>query len=177
MCSAKDLARYVLEERGRLTGFQLQKLLYYCKAWGLAVCGEAVFNEPIKAWKDGPVVQDVFREHAGKYGVVASDVHGDRDNVPVDMMPVVDAVLCSYAGLSGDELRDLTHSEKPWVDAYNGITGNGSNIISDESMTESYRELLDSDADTRNKHRVPHFPVIPVIYVGSDEFAWLESLS
>lgn len=65
MQDAKDVAAYILTERGRLTGWQLQKLLYYCQAWSLAFNGERLFPQEILAWDHGPVVPEVFQDHAG----------------------------------------------------------------------------------------------------------------
>ena len=93
MCGALDVADYILQEKGRLTAFQLQKLLYYCKAWSLVWGNAPVFGEPIAAWGDGPVVYDVYKRHAHQYSVIADDIHGDRDKVPADYMPLLDGVL------------------------------------------------------------------------------------
>ena len=41
MCKAIDVAAYILNERGRLSGFQLQKLLFYSQAWCLVTPGQA----------------------------------------------------------------------------------------------------------------------------------------
>ena len=41
--SASDVARYLLEKKGTLTVYQLQKLLYYCKAWSLVVDDRPLF--------------------------------------------------------------------------------------------------------------------------------------
>ena len=59
-----DVAAYILQKKRRLTGYQLQKLLYYCQAWCLATSGERLFRDPVQAWEHGPVVYRVYREHA-----------------------------------------------------------------------------------------------------------------
>lgn len=175
MCNAIDIADYILQEKGRLTAFQLQKLLYYCKAWGLAWGGESLFPEPISAWQDGPVVYDVYKHHARQYSVIADDFHGDRTKVPVDYLPMLDGVLSAYGRMSGNALRDLTHTEAPWLDAYNGHNGLQAATIDDDSMKTYYSNLMDSDYRTREQHHVPHFPVRPVITVNEEDFDWLTS--
>lgn len=175
MCSAIDVADYILEEKGRMSTFQLQKLIYYCQAWGLAVNGAGMFPEPVKAWANGPVVYDVFQRHAGRYTVVASDMGGDRTRIPDEALPVLDAVIASYGGLTGDEIRDLTHSEAPWADAYNGQSGLAAATISDDAMRDYYAGLRDGDERTRRAHHVPHFVVEPVIRLDEEDFDWLTS--
>lgn len=175
MCSALDVADYVLQEKGRLTAFQLQKILYYCKAWSLVWGGAPVFEEPIAAWGDGPVVYDVYEKHAHRYSVIADNIHGNRKNVPVDYMPLLDGVLASYGTMNGDELRDLTHRETPWRDAYNGHNGLKAATISDDSMLDYYSTLLDSDEATRLDHHVPHFTVRPIIELNEEDFECLTS--
>lgn len=61
MCKAIDVAAYILNERGRLSGYQLQKLLYYSQAWCLVTQGRRLFAEEIRAWEHGPVVYEVAR--------------------------------------------------------------------------------------------------------------------
>lgn len=175
MCGALDVADYILQEKGRLTAFQLQKLLYYCKAWSLVWGNAPVFGEPIAAWGDGPVVYDVYKRHAHQYSIIADDIHGDRDKVPADYMPLLDGVLSSYGRMGGDDLRDLTHAEEPWKDAYNGNNGLKAATISDESMHDYYSRLMNSDETTRRNHHVPHFTVRPVVDINEKDFEWLTS--
>lgn len=47
MCGALDVADYILQEKGRLTAFQLQKLLYYCKASTTAMTSIAACPCPV----------------------------------------------------------------------------------------------------------------------------------
>lgn len=56
MCRAIDVASYILNEKGRLSGYQLQKLLYYCRAWCLVTQDRPLFEESVRAWEHGPVV-------------------------------------------------------------------------------------------------------------------------
>lgn len=56
---AEDVAKYLLVKKGSLTGFQLEKLLYYCQAWSLAVDKEPLSDNEIRAYQNGPVVPNV----------------------------------------------------------------------------------------------------------------------
>ena len=176
MCRAVDVASFILQEKGRLSGFQLQKLVYYCQAWCLAMLGRPMFPEEVKAWKHGPVVYEIFAGHSGQRSVVASDINGDPSALSVEDKEIVLSVLDAYDGLSGDDLEDLTHSEDPWKLAFNGLTGRCSNTISQDSMTDYYSMLMASDEGSRLRHHVPRVSTGVRGFVSDDDMAILESL-
>lgn len=176
MCRALDIAAYILSEKGRLSGYQLQKLLYYCQAWCLVTQNRPLFPEQVRAWEHGPVVYEVAHAHRGRRSVVASDIDGDSRALSAEDQAVVDAVLESYAGLSGEELEALSHSESPWADAFNGQTGIASAVITQDSMVEYYAQLMSGDAHVAQDHHVPCFSFANRIYVSDDDFDWLSSV-
>lgn len=176
MCKAVDVASYILQEKGRLTGYQLQKLLYYSQAWCLVTQDRPLFSEKIRAWDHGPVVYEVYCEHARQRSVVQSDLSGRPDALTSEDMAVVDAVLDSYSGMSGDAIEDLSHHEDPWRDAYNGTSSAHSPIISNEAMSSYYSMLMSSDRWTTETHHVPHFSYAPRLFVSDAEYDWLAGL-
>lgn len=129
MCRAVDVAAYILNEKGRLSGYQLQKLLYYCQAWCLVTQDRALFPEQIRAWEHGHVVYEVARVHRGRRTVAAFDINADPQAISAEDQVLIDAVLESYGVLSGDELEALSHRESPWQDYFNGETDLASNVI------------------------------------------------
>ena len=89
---------------------KVQKLLYYCKAWSLVWHGDALFAERLEAWDQGPVVADVWHdEHRGRKLPMEQELGAQQ-------LAVVDYVIKRYGCLTGDELKDLTHREGPWLD-------------------------------------------------------------
>lgn len=46
----------------RLTPMKLQKLAYFAHGWFLAIENKPFVNEPIQAWKYGPVIQSIYHE-------------------------------------------------------------------------------------------------------------------
>ena len=173
---AKDVAAYILEKKGSLTGFQLQKLLYYCQAWNLVAFGVPLFDDPIEAWEHGPVVASVSRFHQHLYWVNRRHVpDADSGNVPLENQCVIDAVLDAYGDYSGDQLEDLTHSEAPWSDAYNGRTCFDSASISLEAMRSYYVALSAASPSNRGDHIVPSLPCPKFIYVSDEDYDWLTS--
>lgn len=106
-----------LRKLGQVEALKLQKLLYYCNAWRLADYDEPLFRDEIQAWKHGPVVASVYPLHRGKIELDEWP-HGNPDGLTWAEQRVIDNVVDSYGGLSGWRLRNLTHQEEPWIDAW-----------------------------------------------------------
>jgi uncharacterized phage-associated protein len=123
-----------------LTTMKLQKLVYYVQAWHLADHGTPLFDEPIEAWPEGPVVRRLWQHHRG-----ARRVHGFRfgsaDQLSPEDRALVEEVVDRYGRLSGDALSELTHAERPWKTARGDLSPRDSSndVIDPEIMRASYR--------------------------------------
>ncbi|EIC65353.1 hypothetical protein S7W_18710 [Mycobacteroides abscessus M94] len=148
MTSVHDVAAYILRERGGMSTMKLQKLCYYSQGWSLAWDEQPLFDEEIQAWANGPVVYELFKRHRGQFHV-ASWEFGDPTKLTGDQRDTVDAVLHSYGQLSGQQLSDKTHSERPWVEARGGapVGSSSSATISPELMQEFFGALASEEAD------------------------------
>lgn len=171
--SASDVAKYLLTQKGSLTGYQIQKLLYYCQAWSLVVNQRPLFPDEIQAWKHGPVVPSVSRQHQNRRIVQVSDIAGNADNVGFEDQRIIDAVLSTYGTMTGDALAALSHNEDPWGSAFNGCTGSGSAVISLDSMASYYSVVYASSERVRAEHHVPRFDHPRTLYVGKSDYDWL----
>ena len=116
---AKELVKLSLQgdESDPLTHFRLQKLLYYAQAWSLVLRETELFQEEICAWKNGPVVEEVYRKLPD--GRCAACVPEDAFDSAPDLDPEDAAFLKSfwetYSGYSASRLYRMTHSETPWL--------------------------------------------------------------
>lgn len=139
---ADDLASIILARSGPwMDAWKLQKLLYYVQAWHLAVTDEPLFDERIKAWKDGPVVPQVryARQNQETRRASAQDVEGiELDDLASNL---IDLVLDTYGSLSGDDLRAMTHNEQPWKQTRGDLPDEAScsEVIDPEFMARYYR--------------------------------------
>ncbi len=148
MPSVFDVAKYILEKKGEMTTWKLQKLVYYCQAWSVVWDEEPIFDEPIEAWANGPVVRELFNVHKGKFKVKAEDFEqGDTNKLEEKYKETIDAVLRDYGDYSSYYLSDLTHMEDPWKEARGNLPpGQPSDaVISLESMQRYYESLTDDD--------------------------------
>ena len=122
MATIFDVAKYILEEKGQLSTWQLQKLCYYAQAWELAWTGDPLFDEDFQAWRNGPVCKELFDIHKGKYSISKSDFpYGDSSHLTAEQKSDIDIVLKDYGNMLPYELRELSHSEDPWINARGGI--------------------------------------------------------
>lgn len=143
MPTARDVAQYILDQRGPLTTMKLQKLVYYSQAWSVVWDDDVIFSEPIEAWKNGPVVRDLWEAMRGSFRVSHAP-GGVAANLTDEQKATVDQVLDFYGDRDAQWLSDLTHMEDPWRNAY----ALGQNTeITPEALSEYYSSLGPDDAD------------------------------
>ncbi|WP_439690450.1 Panacea domain-containing protein [Curtobacterium sp. SP.BCp] len=142
MLHANDVASVILARSGTwMDAMRLQKLLYYVQSWHLAITDEPLFTERFKAYKNGPVVPQVW--HDRKDRATRRPANQDLNGIELDDLSsaIVDEVLAMYGSLTGDELSALTHTERPWVEARAGLPEDApsSEPLSEQSMARFYR--------------------------------------
>lgn len=124
MYQARDVACYFLsladEEAGdQISNMKVQKLLYYAQGFSLAINGSALFSEPIQAWTHGPVVPEVYQMFKSYGSGAIGPVKGfDPQAIDEDTRGLLDEVYEVYGQYSAWKLRNMTHDEAPWADAY-----------------------------------------------------------
>lgn len=168
MTDVKTLARYLLylfkERMGGLqaeefdvTPLKLQKLLYYCQGYALALTGKPLFAEPIEAWKYGPVVGCIYQEYK-RYGgcCIPLDSVTEVGGINEEAASVARFVIEEKGRLSGLELANATHSETPWRDTYTGTYDRGNKTIPLEKIKAFFsgellkKELLGDEDEEDN---------------------------
>lgn len=140
--TAHDVAAYILEKHGPMSAMKMHKLVYYCQAWSLVWEDRPIFNEPIQAWVNGPVVPALYEQHKGEFGLSKWRT-GVIDKLSPDDKETIDVVLSAYGDKDAQYLSDLTHSEQPWIEARKGMPSQerGSQVISLAAMMEYYSSL------------------------------------
>lgn len=139
--SVFDVAAYVLKKQGSMTHMKLQKLVYYCQAWSLVWDEAPMFSETIEAWANGPVVPPLFRQLKGCFQVdLANLTTAGEVSMTAQQRETADSVLEFYGTYGSQWLSDLTHMERPWKDAREGMkTGErGSKPITHAAMADYY---------------------------------------
>lgn len=135
MTIAKWFVAWAEADEADLSNLKLQKLLYYAQGHHLAANGKPLFDEPIQAWTHGPVVKPVYHEFK-RFG--SGDLHLDN-NDPFEWSDVDEetalflaTVWNTYGEFAAWRLRNMTHNEAPWVNAFDVEKHNP--VISQDSL-------------------------------------------
>lgn len=148
--SARDISNWLLmwadEEEGEdagLTNLKLQKLLYYAQGHYLAQAGTPLFRDTIQAWAHGPVVPSEYhRLKAYGSGPISLDAASPEDfdwDAYRDIEGHLIKVWNTYGKYAAWALREKTHQEAPWLDAFDAAAHNV--VISNDSMERFFRSL------------------------------------
>lgn len=133
---------YNYEEDDLMTNLKLQKMLYYEQAYHLARFGTPLFEEEIEAWKYGPVIPAVYNRYASfqKQGIMP-DLDLGLDFKDDSELELFFKVYEAYGLYSAYGLMELSHREKPWLEAIrNGI----GTIISKESISDYFIDKIEN---------------------------------
>jgi uncharacterized phage-associated protein len=142
MAKVHDVAAYIISKLRPVDAMKLQKLLYYSQAWSLVWDKQPLFASKIEAWANGPVVRDVFKVYQGHYKISTSKT-GDKSALKPIEKETVNAVLKFYGARDAFYLSELTHRERPWIDARVGLAPGelGDQEITKAAMRDYYGSL------------------------------------
>ena len=115
--NVSDVAKYIINYPDiYVDNLKLQKLLFYSQAVSLVINKKELFDEPIEAWDYGPVVRSIYNS----YKNIDQQIPKTNEVIDIDIKDVemIDIALGYYGDMTGPQLITLTHSEKPWKDAY-----------------------------------------------------------
>ena len=147
MQNVHDVMAALLAATGPESPMKLQKLLYYCQAWHLALHDEPLFDAPIEAWRRGPVVPEIYRLHEGLDQV--AKWRGDPAVLPVAEREFVASVVERYGGFTRHELSAMAHDEEPWQTARADLpeSERSSEPLVHDVMARYFRRLM-TDPET-----------------------------
>ena len=128
-----------------LTPLQVQKLVYFCHAWMLAVYGRPMLAQPFQAWLYGPTVPSLHRslKHFGAepvnrliggFGIAQLDEQQTR---------IAHQVFAKYGHLSGTHLMKLTQIPgAPWYQVFFDPERGRTAVIPNDLIRRYYADLL-----------------------------------
>lgn len=147
---AQDVGRYFVylanKDKKPISNKKLQKLVYYAQAWSLVLNGRRLFSEPVEAWVHGPAVRNVYGEYKRfSFNPISLEV-SDANVRPIvgKTKALLDDVWRVYGKFDAQYLEMLTHSEKPWREAREGLQSyeNSEREITPQSMKSYFSEKL-----------------------------------
>ncbi|RQO35706.1 hypothetical protein DBR37_04835 [Herminiimonas sp. KBW02] len=131
--------------RSAPTNLELQKLLYFCHGWHLALLKTPLVDESFEAWRYGPVLPSVYQA----FKVFSSNpIPADHPLIAqqpaltnVDSAALVRKVLDVYGNHSGYQLVNLSHHpDGPWKQVWN--SGSSFSDTIDDAMILNYFSSL-----------------------------------
>lgn len=137
---AAHIVNMAAEHGDLIDPLKLQKLCYYAQGYSLALRQRPMFEDPIQAWEHGPVVPDVY--HAYKQHrrePIPPSAHApELESWRLDVLGIVYA---RFGWMTSWNLRNQTHMEQPWRDAWR--TGERDAELPVKQMQEFFhKELL-----------------------------------
>jgi uncharacterized phage-associated protein len=155
MASVRDVAAYILRERGPMTAMKLQKLCYYAYGYHLAWEERPLFPERFQAWANGPVCPDLYARHRGRFELNFGEIAGAPGALDDDERESVDLVLQGLSDYSPHQLSVMTHREGPWVNArvraHVPPMARSKEELTDEEIFEFFDALTAADANGEEK--------------------------
>lgn len=137
MASVYDVAAFILAELGQIGTMKLQKLVYYAQAWSFVWDSRPLFSEKVEAWDKGPVVRELYSQHARTPFIERLD-QGDASKLSDGQRASISAVLAFYGKRTEWWLSELTHREPPWLDARARAGGARNPVITPIAMREFF---------------------------------------
>lgn len=152
-CAPKSdrVAAYLIGRTESNSSLALQKELYYAQGLMLAFYGRPLFSERCEAWKMGPVFPDVWervkpREVDEELLLESNLDECVRDSFTDEELEVLDTVVTYVARYSPYVLRDVTHKERPWIEARGTLSeDDSSNSEIGEERIKAYFESVRKD--------------------------------
>ena len=160
---AKAVANYLIkrsvDDGIPFSALKLQKMVYFCHAWTLALCKYPLIYQPIMAWEYGPIIRDLFE--------VVSDMNNCSNElvttrikfvVPVefndDEKKIVDRVYDQYSPCTTNTLCAIAHAPTtPWAIVNKAVSGEV--VISDTLIEQHYtkkgEENVKEDEEANNE--------------------------
>lgn len=167
MLKVQDVAEYFLSLAGTgIDHMKLQKLCYLAQAYHLAMYGGRLFDGAFRAFKWGPVSEQLWRQHRYTPGLIRPT--GAPPELEESESSLLEAVFARYGHHSGMELSRITHRDGPFKVAWARALAHESDVIDDEALAELYSARL-TLLDTSEAPAVPDPDELRTIARGNEE--------
>ena len=129
--SAVRIANYFVEKSiYSITPMKVLKLVYIAHGYCLAIAGVPLIDEPIVAWRYGPVIRSLYDavKHYGNQAIteLISYLYCE-EGLSREYSKFLDKIWEIYGGYTGVQLSNLTHKkDSPWDQVWerHKISGN-----------------------------------------------------
>ncbi len=153
MINYKELSNYIImkcnKEDKDISNKKLQKIIFYCQAYHIAIYKEKLIDNDFEAWRHGAVLPVLYNNYC-KYGYNNINKYTEeaynkaRRVMGVYLCDFLDTIIDKFSSMSADCIEILNHSELPWQEAREGYlpSQNCNEVINEETINRYYSELL-----------------------------------
>lgn len=146
---ANELIRRAHDAGRDITPMQVLKLAYYCHAWMLGLYHRPLLEQPIEAWRYGPIVPELYRS-LRRYGGEPVRRPIDLESAGVTERPydpsevnIINQVSEKYGPVSGNDLSAMAHAiGTPWHQVWSKHRRDV--VIPDPIIEDYYAQQLES---------------------------------
>ena len=112
--------RKALQSSVSLTAIKLELMTYFAHGWHLAINRKPLINDPIKAWRHGPVIESLHHKYNRKEVKLGKSL---KDGLVRQVRDIdaffLDSVWSQYKNMIDVEMIDLCHKDNtPWGTIY-----------------------------------------------------------
>ncbi len=136
-----------------ISPLKLQKLVYFSHGWHLAIFDEPLIDEPIEAWRYGPVIDSLYHEFKrfGNNPITSPATLPIDDEFrivppPADEMTrkLLNKVWEAYGKIHAHQLANITHrSDTPWSKTWRPDSQENA-VIDNKIIKAHYQALLEN---------------------------------
>ena len=154
MKSAIDIAKFFIRKkldtpRNKYDGnMKLQKLLYFAQLIHLEMYDDVLFEDNIRAFENGPVVECVRKRYKEDHNAFVKEAYNSEYNFGEKVKNTLETTIELFGDISAKKLSDMTHKHKCWEKALeasknvNGFYYKNKNIIPVEEMEKEISDNL-----------------------------------
>lgn len=124
---AKWFVKYNLDTpRNSLEGnMKLQKLIYFSQLVHLAKYNEVLFDEPILAYENGCVIEEVRVAYKNDHYSFVSQSNTLKEDFNDNQLETLKITAEIFGKITPEELSELNHLHSSWIEAYERSKGIG----------------------------------------------------
>ncbi len=154
MSAAVDIADRIVRFRADDIGvpidpLSLEKHLFYAQSFWLALSGRPLFDDEFEAWRNGPVVPEVYLAYKGLGSNPIIPTSGRTRSLGNRKIEAyIEQLVDFFGGYTATQLSRATHAEEPWQKVRDDIeTRNSSRMVIPKAEMARYYSRLISDGE------------------------------
>ena len=159
-----------IESDRLFSNLKLQKLVVLSQSFHLYRYGSPLIEEPVQAWKNGPVVKPLYglyKENADGPISAIADTWKSNDVLPGASGDLVDSVWAEFSTMSAAQLWKLTHTYGPWEAVYQ--EGVADIQIPNDALAAAWKTYKNAAREMLGHHAVSRVAVDLNVAVGDEE--------